>query len=162
MRKVFVTEKDILRFWGKVDKSGGEDACWNWIWGKNEHGYGVFSTAPEHKSILAHRFAWLITNGEIQNGLCVLHRCDNPPCCNPAHLFLGTRRDNVYDMHMKGRARSKVASGENNPFAKLSDLQVAEIRRRFLAGESMRKLARESGVSKTHIGRIVRLEVRLP
>ena len=97
------TEKDIARFWAKVRKT---DGCWLWTAGTfaRRYGYGQFGlNGHPHK---AHRLAWEFTNGPIPEGLSVLHHCDNPPCVNPAHLFLGTRGDNTRDMMMKGRSRS--------------------------------------------------------
>jgi len=80
------------------------DACWVWLASTVGAGYGHFSLAGGRK-ILAHRFAWEQSKGAIPDGLKVLHRCDNPPCCNPNHLFLGTQADNVHDMMQKGRHR---------------------------------------------------------
>lgn len=90
----------IKRFWSSVDKDG-ENGCWLWTRGRNEHGYGVLDR--KSGSGLAHRYSWELANGPIPTGLQVLHRCDNPPCVNPEHLFLGTRLDNMADMTAKGR-----------------------------------------------------------
>ena len=88
-----------IAFWDKVDKS--DNGCWLWIAAKNEHGYGCF----RYRNVLykAHRVAWEQVNGTIQNDKFVLHRCDNPSCVNPLHLFLGTQLDNMRDMLNKGR-----------------------------------------------------------
>lgn len=87
-------------FWRGVDKAGD---CWIWTRCRDRRGYGRFS-AKGHRR--AHRFSWALTNGPIPPGMCVLHRCDNPPCVNPAHLFVGTSNDNVADMMAKGRFRN--------------------------------------------------------
>lgn len=93
------------RFWDKV-ATGDPEACWPWTGGdRHEFGYGRFhlSNSPQRR-IWAHRFAFMLATGEDARGMVVMHSCDNPPCCNPAHLSLGTQRDNVADMIAKGRS----------------------------------------------------------
>lgn len=106
--------KDNRRFWSKVLR-GDPKECWPWTGGNGRNGrpskkdganYGYYNWGP--KNYPASRFAWKATYGEPAEGLFVLHKCDNPPCCNPTHLFLGTPLDNVKDMVAKGR----VMSGE--------------------------------------------------
>lgn len=89
------------RFWSKVNKEA-PGGCWEWTAGLNSAGYGQFSNWPSAPQ-RAHRVSWEFANGEIPDGLCVLHRCDNRPCVNPAHLFLGTKGDNIRDCFAKGR-----------------------------------------------------------
>ena len=96
------------RFWPKVDRSGGLGACWPWTGATGDRGYGHFWDGARYRH--ASRVAWILTH-EDPGPLFVLHRCDNPPCCNPAHLFLGTHQDNMDDMTEKGRWRNAVASG---------------------------------------------------
>ena len=91
------------RFWKKVDRSGGPDACWPWTGCLQSMGYGA--THIGRKYTLAHRASWVWLRGDIPDGMFVCHRCDNPRCCNPAHLFVGTAQDNTDDMLAKGRAR---------------------------------------------------------
>ena len=95
----------IERFFQKVDKSGNLDfpECWLWTGGKTSKGYGSFSYYQGRSAIGAHVSSHLFHLGEIPNGMRVCHSCDNPPCVNPEHLFLGTNSDNMKDMFSKGR-----------------------------------------------------------
>ena len=106
---------------------------------------------------IASRFAWIITNGDIPEGLFVLHRCDNPPCCNPNHLFLGTKAVNNEDMRQKKRQATGIRNGQ----AKITDEQVRELCHLHELGWSFHGLARRFGISRTHVTRIVRGERRL-
>jgi hypothetical protein len=83
----------------------GATRCWLWTAAQDKKGYGVIQEGGFYapKNLLAHRASWMIHCGDIPEGLCVLHRCDRPPCINPDHLFLGTVRDNHADMDNKGR-----------------------------------------------------------
>ncbi|MGH7851532.1 MAG: HNH endonuclease [Thermodesulfobacteriota bacterium] len=106
------------------------------------------------KLVLAHRLVYEHFIGPIPEGLCVCHHCDNPPCVNPAHLFLGTTQDNTADMVKKGRHVSH--SGENNGRTKLNSNNIPEIRRKYIAGISRAALAREYKVDWSQINRIVK------
>jgi hypothetical protein len=88
----------IDRFFEKVDKT---DDCWNWLASKKWDGYGQVKFEGSMQT--AHRTSWILHNGPVPEKLCVLHKCDNPGCVNPEHLFLGTQRDNVHDAIKKGR-----------------------------------------------------------
>jgi hypothetical protein len=94
-----ITNKDKQRFWDKVRKTKG---CWDWVGRKNNSGYGYFSLNNKIQGV--HRFSWLIHNGSIPKGMCVCHYCDNKICVNPKHLWLGTHKDNMKDMVIKGRS----------------------------------------------------------
>jgi hypothetical protein len=134
------------RFWAKVDKRG-PDECWTWTACVNLTGYGRFGEG------LAHRKSWEINKGTIPKGICVLHSCDNPPCVNPAHLFLGTHLENIADRVAKGRSARHI--GEMNGRAKLTLSQVQFIRAASKTA-SVKSLARIYGVSNWHIYRIIR------
>jgi hypothetical protein len=137
------------RFWQKVDKRGPDD-CWEWTAGRRST-YGTFAPA-HHVSRYAHRMAWELTHGPIPKGLDVLHSCDNRPCCNPAHLFLGTNAENSADMVAKGRQ----ARGEKVNTARLNSDQIIEIRRRYHPRVVTQKmLADWYGVKQVTIQKIV-------
>ena len=91
------------RFWNKIDRREPNE-CWPWIGGISRgYGHWSFWESGKCRSTTSHRKAWELANGPIPAGLFVLHRCDNPPCCNPAHLWLGTHADNMADKVAKGR-----------------------------------------------------------
>jgi hypothetical protein len=106
-KEINPSAKDIERFWSKVDKRG-EDECWEWKDHKDRGGYGKIWLSG--RNVLAHRFAWVIANGKMPDGLFACHKCDNPACCNPNHLFAGTSQDNIDDRVRKGRS----ACGDRN------------------------------------------------
>lgn len=138
-----LTDEIIARFWAKVDKSGGPDECWPWTGARFIYGYGHFGLVGR-KSARANRVAYAITTGTDPGDFCVCHRCDNPPCCNPSHLFLGTMKENMHDRDRKGRLR--VATGELHGASKLTNAQVKQIRELAWAGQSNFQIAQEFGV----------------
>ncbi len=144
----------VDRFWEKVDRRGPDD-CWEWLAGKDGKGYG--SIWCDGKSEIASRVAWKLANGPIPDGIDVLHTCDNPPCCNPGHLHLGTDADNTADKVARGRqARCGYpVRGERNGSAKLTEARVIEIRRAWLAGESQGEITRRLGIPRSTIQKIV-------
>jgi hypothetical protein len=134
------------RFWAKVDKRGPAD-CWEWQAGRFDSNYGAFC-AEGRRNARAHRVSWRLANGPIPNGMLVCHRCDNPPCVNPAHLFLGTNLDNSADMVAKGRRRTGgKPRGSAHWAVKLTDAQALEIRELWRWGADMFVIAKRFGVT---------------
>lgn len=141
------------RFWKKV-AVGRHCDCWEWLAFKNPKGYGMVKDA-DGDSRPAHRVAYRLAVGPIPDKMHVLHRCDNPSCVNPSHLFLGTNFDNVADRVAKGR--SGALRGEGSPVSKLTADQVSDIRARYggKRGEII-ALATEFGVDRTNIAYILK------
>jgi hypothetical protein len=151
--------------------------CVLWAGHKDRNGYGV--TKVRGMNFFAHRLAYEEAHGAIPEGLCCLHKCDNPPCCNPNHLFLGTQADNMADMMRKGRHKpgrgdrhgtkthpelvargerhgsvthpDRVARGEKHGNAKLTELTAHSAMGRLISGESQRSIARSLGVTRRAI-----------
>lgn len=143
------------RFWEKVDVRD-PDECWEWQAGKTVEGYGRIYTGKISLD-MAHRVSYELHHGPIPEGMKVLHKCDNPPCCNPAHLFLGDDLVNVCDKIAKGR--SNMPTGERHHGARFTNEQVREVRRLFATGNyTQRGLARMFGVNRISIRGIVRGE----
>lgn len=139
----------LERFWSNVPVLGPYE-CWPWAGATNACGYGVAS--PVGGTGLVHRQAWMFSIGPIPPGHQVLHSCDNPPCVNPQHLFLGTQIDNIKDMVSKGRA--KGPDSERAKFSKLSWVKVAGIRSAIRSGAIEKQLAEQYGVSESTISDI--------
>lgn len=143
------------RFWQRVDKNGPVHPvygqCWMWTGLRKGIWHGFFMVSRQ--VIYVHRFSHELHVGPIPSGMCVLHRCDNPPCVNPAHLFLGTRVDNNLDREEKGRGGDH--KGRRNGRAKLTEDQVREVRERYCCPcpghGNATALAREFGVTPSAI-----------
>jgi len=112
----------ITRFWSKVNYPGNDQNCWEWTAGKDKDGYGKFCINSK-LSVRAHRFAWEYYNGIIPNKLNICHNCDNPSCCNPEHLFLGTTLENNQDRNEKDRQ----CKGSNSHLAKTTETIIKQI-----------------------------------
>jgi len=145
------------RFIPKVNKT---DTCWLWTGHISKEGYGKFSLRKNNVRVetLAHRISWIIHNGPIPDGMCVLHDCpggDNPACCNPDHLWRGTDLDNHKDREEKGRGNQP--KGEKNGQSKLTESQVIELRRRYRKNcATFKQLGIEFGISATTAESIVK------
>lgn len=123
--------KDIVRFWSKVRRGGDRD-CWVWR-AATKCGYGAFKLGSACEG--AHRISYEIANGPIPPGLMVCHHCDNPPCVNPAHLFLGTALDNSRDRDLKGRGRNaETLSADAVRELRASSLRNEELASRYGVG----------------------------
>lgn len=139
------------RFWSKVTRS---DECWPFNGATNESGYGVVSF--KGKARLAHRVSWVLTHGEIGDGLLICHHCDNPPCVRPDHLFAGSQSANLYDMASKGRYGDRdLPCGERNHNAKLTIGQVGQIRALHADGATVTSLARQFDIARSTTHSIV-------
>lgn len=134
--------------------------CWEWSKTRNPDGYGIM-TWQGSRDVVS-RIVWAIIHGAIPEGTKILHRCDNPPCARPSHLFAGTQRDNMLDAKAKGRTRKgqrqpaeAIKRGAEHGAAKLTESDVRSIRERYAGGETQRALAAAYGVSFGNIHLIV-------
>lgn len=134
------------RFWSKVEKGGSED-CWLWTANKNNKGYGMFSVSSVVGKKLAHRLAYADAKGKIPKGGLILHSCDNPACVNPSHLRIGSHRENVADMDIRGRRCNHTLHGAQLANAKLTDEAVIAIRQAYIAGCTVEAIAADFGIS---------------
>lgn len=145
----------IEYFWARVRKND-LTGCWNWIADKDKDGYGYAYLGKtriegtkkyiKHRD-KTHRLSWNMHNGAIPEGLCVLHKCDNPSCVNPDHLFIGTKKQNSEDMVAKQRNQR----GEQRPLAKVTEEQVREIR---ASKESLTKIGAKYGLAFQTVSQI--------
>lgn len=155
-----LTKKQLANFWAKIEKRSDAE-CWPWTGSRVTSGYGSFGI--NKRLFASHRLSWFLAHGPIQEGLHCCHKCDNPECCNPSHLFLGTAKENMMDMLIKGRGNKAkgerhgliknpgyaargdrhgsvtrpecLRRGKNHPKSKLTEEAVKNIRARHAAGE---------------------------
>ena len=146
-------ERTIKRFWSKVDRKGSDD-CWMWLGythlpNKCGQIYGGFGLSQNGKNVAwrAHRLAWMLTNGPIPEGKVIMHTCDVPLCCNPAHLRAATQAENLADRGRKGR----TAKGSQQGASKLTESQVRLIKQSMLTTTT---LAKQFGVHYTTVLKI--------
>ncbi len=164
-----LTQKDIERFWSHVNISPNLDDCWEWQRKRMEDGYGHFTlriAKGRTRHLVAPRVAFFLSR-QFWPPLFVLHHCDNPPCCNPSHLFMGDTKINMEDAKAKGRLPrgvnhhtkkhpEKILKGSQRYWqAKLTEKSVLEIRRRVSDGERQAVMVREYGVSRSLISLVV-------
>lgn len=160
-----LSEGDIERFWSKVDVCGSQ-SCWAWIAAQTQSGYGVFTVSSggpfRSVQVMAHRVAYLIGIGSDPMGMLVCHRCDNPPCCNPSHLFLGTDKDNAEDRERKGRGVAfmrlhpeRAAKGSRCRSAKLTEQSAALAVEWYNGGMPRREITGRLGVKVNAIAALV-------
>jgi len=139
--------------WFKFVTPGSSDECWEWKGWRSPEGYGRFRI--NGKQIPSSRAAAILAGMEVKDGLDVCHTCDNPPCVNPSHLYVGTRSQNLQDMANRGR-HPKRGLGENDWCAIYSDKDVEDWKFRHSAGESFKSIARRYGAHPTTISRTIR------
>ena len=143
------SERVIERFWAKVQRG---PMCWEWAASRDKDGYGNFNIAHNIRE-RAHRFSYARFVGPIPDGAYVLHRCDNPACVRPGHLFTGSAKDNYEDS--KGKGRRVVVRGESHWASRLSADAVRKIRSMVRAGHTQRSAARAFGIGPDVVSRIV-------
>lgn len=146
------------RFWAKTSKQS--NGCWQWTGATDTKGYGRFHVW-RMGTILAHRYAWQLTNGLIPEGMFACHRCDNPACVNPEHIFIGTAEENTRDMltkqrHSRGESHGDKIRRADRGNRKLSPDDVVAIRAELKRGERQRDIARAFGISQGAVSQINR------
>lgn len=147
---------------GRLDalvRKGSDDDCWPYMGTCDPNGYGRFFVAGTGRNgykPFAHRVAYELAYGPVPDGLVVMHICDNPTCCNPSHLRIGTRADNNRDRSEKGRGRENRQWGSANPRAKLTAEMVLQIRKMVRDGLSQGKVAKLFGIKQPQVSRLVR------
>jgi hypothetical protein len=141
--------------WGKRYVINKQNGCWEWQRPLTAYGHGYLTYKhKQYSEGLAHREAWVRAFGAIPEGSCVLHRCDNPPCVNPAHLFLGSRVDNNADRTVKGRTGTALRAGEGARMVRLRDCEVEEIIRLHKLGLPQWFVAKMFRTRQSYVSRL--------
>lgn len=153
MPKAISASEFPKHFWSRVNV-GPVVGCWEWTGAKKENGYGTLKW--KQQMLYAHRVAFSLLHGEILPGYCVCHKCDNPACCNPYHLFQGTHADNIHDAMTKGRhvAPPRVIP----PKTKLNPTWVRAIRKQVTEIGNLEEVARINNLGASTIRRVARRE----
>jgi hypothetical protein len=155
--------KVLKRFWKKVDKNGPVQQhvpelgkCWEWT-GYRHHKRPYGNSSLNGRNMAAHRLSYMIEFGEIPTGMCVLHKCDNPPCVRPSHLFIGTNKDNVNDRTRKGRSlNNHPPSGEKHWNCRFSKKEILDIFKEYHThGKTVTQIADDRKAGYSHIFLIV-------
>lgn len=162
----YLNEEEKAEFWSLVDASAGPTACWPWLGKRHARGYGNFNI--KGKVYRANRIALFLATGEDPGHSGSCHSCDNPPCCNPEHLFAGDQGANAKDMMQKGRGGKlkgdahpshlhpeNLPRGEGHALSKLTDIAVIEIRTLFESGKSKSQLARDFSISHRLVRNVI-------
>lgn len=165
-------DKLYIEFWSRAILTANPDLCWNWTMGKDKDGYGTFNV--KYKSVRAHRFAYYLHNKVDPKELQVCHKCDNPTCVNPFHLFLGTTQENTKDRDKKGRHKAPTIEDKNHRSitrpetikrgsshwnSKLKESDIISIMKMAGTGKyTYREIGDKFGCPKNYIGEIVRGE----
>ena len=147
-------EKIVKRFLSNISIAG--NGCWDWSARRSQHGYGWFYYNKKQR--IASRVSWELHHGEIPKEMCVCHKCDNPACVNPDHLFLGTHQENMRDRDRKGRNKCgslPIARGEQHSFSKLKDEDVREIRNLYSQGMLQREIGKRFGIVRQNVSKIL-------
>lgn len=152
-----LSQKYIDRFWSNVAITANIEKCWVWNMSGDRRGYGtmIIQENKKDKSLRAHRLAYFIYYGIDPYPFLILHKCDNPSCCNPHHLTLGTTKENTLDMMKKGRGTKQFEDGEKHPNAKLTVEIVQKLKEAYASGVTQRQLSIDYSINQSAVSRAI-------